>query len=79
MTARGRQWPWREHLEPHEHEELAYIDFRAALLDKERRKLTAERNLLVNRAIHRAKYWNRIDESERRAAAKTEATDGNVR
>lgn len=53
---RPQKHSWREHLTKEEAAELADIDRDAEKIDGDRRHLTARRNLIVNRAIQRAKY-----------------------
>lgn len=48
--------PWRSYLTKEEANELALIEREASRLDESRRDLTARRNLIVNRAIQRARY-----------------------
>lgn len=48
--------PWREYLTPEEARELAKIEREAERIDEGRRQLTAQRNLIVNRAIQRARH-----------------------
>lgn len=46
---------WKGYLTPEEAKELDTIDRDAEKIDADRRGLTARRNLIVNRAIQRAK------------------------
>lgn len=48
--------PWRTFLTKEEARELAEIEREAENFDEGRRGLTARRNLIVNRAIQRARY-----------------------
>ena len=50
------QHRWRTYLTEKEADELDAIDRDAQKIDGTRRELTARRSLIVNRAIHRAKY-----------------------
>lgn len=47
---------WRNYLTVEERRELAEIERGADKLDAARRELTTRRNLIVNRAIQRARY-----------------------
>lgn len=48
--------PWRDYLTKEEASELREIENEAEQVDEVRRSLTARRNLIVNRAIQRARY-----------------------
>lgn len=48
--------PWRQYLTKDEARDLQQIEREAEQLDQTRRDLTARRNLIVNRAIQRARY-----------------------
>lgn len=54
--------PWRNYLTTDERQELSEIEREAEKMDATRRDLTARRNLIVNRAIQRARY----EEAEKR-------------
>lgn len=48
--------PWRDYLTKEERSELNAIERNAAKIDGERRQLTVRRNLIMNRAMQRARY-----------------------
>jgi hypothetical protein len=49
------RWPWRDYLTNDERGQIEALDKSAAFLDERRKDVTARRNLIVNRAIQRAK------------------------
>jgi hypothetical protein len=53
---RKRKHDYRQSLTSDEIRELEAIDAEARVLDKRRRELTYRRGIIVNRAIHRARY-----------------------
>lgn len=61
-TKRVGGLPWRNFLTKDERQELSEIEREAEQIDTTRRDLTARRNIIVNRAIQRARY----EEAEKR-------------
>lgn len=49
---RASKWNWRQYLTPEEKQFISKID----KLDKELRSLRGEKNMIMNRAIQRAKF-----------------------
>lgn len=70
-SAKQKSRPWKRFLTKEEAAELSTIDRDAQKIDADRRQLTARRSLIVNRAIHRAKYQNRSSGPPPKAAVKT--------